>query len=58
MFLNEITIAGHHAAKVLRPGAVLRRVDDHVVNLLCAQPLRLGREGEKGVNLSFSKQAG
>ena len=48
---DEVRVARQHAAEVLRPRPVLRAVDDHMINALRPQLLRLGRKPRKASTL-------
>src|SRR5262249_51250140 len=50
------TVGRNHAAKVLRPRAVDRRIQNHVTSIAGAYFLRLGREGKERVDLALCKQ--
>src|SRR4051794_7262400 len=49
-------VAGHHAAKILRPGVIQGGVDDHSTDPTSAQFLRLRRKAQERVDLSVRKQ--
>src|SRR6516225_5149247 len=56
IFSYKFAIPGQHAAKILRPWAILRAVDDDMSDVLRTQPLWFWRKSEEGVDLALSEQ--
>ena len=54
--LNEVGVAGQHAAKVLRPRTIDGAVDDYVTDVSGPQFLRLRRKAEKRIDLAFGEE--
>src|SRR5262249_24448676 len=51
MLADELPVADHHTAKVLRPGAVQSAVDHHVPDPLRSQFQRLWWEAQESIDL-------
>src|SRR6516164_6575256 len=56
IFSYKFSIASQHAAKIIRPRAILRAVDDDMADVLRTQTLWFWRKSEEGVDLALSKQ--
>src|SRR5262249_22385364 len=56
MVSDIIAVARQYAAKVLRPGAVERAVEDDAPDALGAQLYRVRRKAEEGVDLALGEQ--
>src|ERR1700692_409797 len=56
IFADEFAISRQHAAKILRPWAIPRAVDDDMTDVLRTQTLWFWRKSEEGVDLTLSKQ--
>jgi hypothetical protein len=56
MVADEIPVAEHHAAEILRPGLVRGYIDDHASDLASAQFLRFGRGGKKSIDFFRGEQ--
>src|SRR6516162_8711573 len=56
IFPYKFAIPRQHAAKILRPWAIIRAVDDDTANILGTQTLWLWRKSEEGVYLALSEQ--
>src|SRR5205823_13049851 len=56
IFSDEFAIPRQHAAKILRPWAILRAVDDDMTDVLRTQTLWFWRKSEEGVDLTLGKQ--
>ena len=53
---HEFAIAAEHAAEILRPRPVHRRIEDDPADMPGAQFLRLRRKAEEGVDLAVDEQ--
>lgn len=53
---DEFAIPRQHAAKILRPRAIPRAVDDDMTDVLRTQTLWFWRKSEEGVDLALGKQ--
>src|SRR5215472_3602198 len=53
---GELTVAEGHAAEILRPRAILRRVDHDVADPLRSHLLRLRGKPQVGVDLAFGEE--
>src|SRR5207237_3751861 len=53
---DVLSVAGRHAAVILRPRAVQPCIDNDVSDMASAQILRLGRKAEKGIDLALREQ--
>ena len=56
VLLDVFPVAAEHAAEILRPRAIHRRVQNHVPGMTGAQFLGLGREPEEGIDLALREQ--
>src|SRR2546425_1365104 len=56
LLADELAMPRDHAAEVLRPRAIHAAVDHDVADLLRAERLRIGREPQEGVNLTFGQE--
>src|SRR5215475_220303 len=54
--MDVVPVPQQHTAKVLRPGAVHRTVDDYVADLPSTQFLWFGRQAEERIDLSVGEQ--
>src|SRR5215470_19324260 len=56
MLADVIPIARQHAAEIMRPREIGRRVEDDVAGMPGAQLLWLRRKPEEGIDLALNKQ--
>ena len=56
MIADELPVAEHHAAEILRPWLVRAYVEDHAADLASAQFLRFGRGGKKSIDFPCAEQ--
>jgi len=56
IILHVFAVARQHAAEILRPRPVHRRVEDHMADMAGAKLLRVRRKGEEYIQFAGGKE--